>query len=333
MIEFRRTLFSIVSFLSLVPALFSFTAPDMQLPIQKNNGGQTDYIYDPHPYNKVGIFYSSTFHYKFYIINDVSDVRIDIQCQNMLYTYEKTKIAYDFTFMFDQEGKAKITIQFINEAEPDRQSNSEIVQFYKAEDRVYYCNCRTDESMMKEVNKEEWKRNQAKEIQKEAYSAILQRPDDWNGNFWITERIKEIPQLYVYFKEIEKPYGYSDSFYWFRDDHNRYHEALDYPNFYIIMDNDGDLFIHSMKIIDPEATFYGLSIQSSIEDIQNVLRDKPGFTVTIPQFKTGLRAIATYEEKIDFLFFEDSISIQMPKDLPEVILTDEDYNQYMNQKA
>ncbi len=63
------------------------------------------------------------------------------------------------------------------------------------------------------------------------------------------------------------------------------------------MDNDGDIFIHSMKIVDPSSSFYGLSIHSTLLDIQAVFKKMSGFTVTIPQFKTGLRAIATYEEK------------------------------------
>lgn len=32
---------------------------------------------------------------------------------------------------------------------------------------------------------------------------------------------------------------------------------------------------------------------------------------------------------MDFLFFEDSISIQMPKELPDVIVTDEDYKNHL----
>lgn len=63
------------------------------------------------------------------------------------------------------------------------------------------------------------------------------------------------------------------------------------------MDNDGDIFIHSMKIVDPNSSFYGLSIHSTLLDIQAVFKKMSGFTVTIPQFKTGLRAIATYEER------------------------------------
>ncbi len=56
-----------------------------------------------------------------------------------------------------------------------------------------------------------------------------------------------------------------------------------------------------MKIADPVISFYGLSIHSSLLDIQSVFKDMSAFAATVPQFKTKLRAIATYEEKLHLL--------------------------------
>lgn len=335
MIDFKKKFISSAAFFCLFPSLFSFTTSNRHpiIPIKQDlnspiafDDSTICYFYDPHPQS--GVFYASTFHYKFYIIEDVTNIELDIECQNMSCIYEKTPIAYDFTFMFDKEGKAEITISFSNKVNPNIHPNDISIQFFKAKDRVYYCTS-VSNAWWKEIEKEEWKRNKATEIQNEAYKAMPPEPDDWAGNYWIGERLDQIPNLYTCLAIITKPYGYSDQFYMMSEIYDRYHQKCQYPTYYIIMDNDGDVFIHSMKIVDPAASFYGLSIQSSLLDIQSVFKDMSGFTLTIPQFKTGLRAIATYEGKIDFLFFEDSISIQMPKDLPDVIVTDEDYENYL----
>lgn len=156
------------------------------------------------------------------------------------------------------------------------------------------------------------------------YDVALKRPSDYKGDWWVTEHIP-IANYFSY-SSISLSQKYPDGFY-ANDDHRLSHD-IHYIR-YIFMDYEDSFLVHSMRITNPSVTIYGLNIYSSREKIKATMDDIPGFETYPLEFKPSLKIIATYKDKIDFLFFEDAICIQMPKELPDVIVTDEDYKNHL----
>lgn len=88
----------------------------------------------------------------------------------------------------------------------------------------------------------------------ERFKAILKRPSDWNRDFWITERLENLSfdgWEYNYKEYTKHAKNYPDNFYEVCDRQEPKHDYGLQHTRYVIMDNKGDIFIHSIRIADP----------------------------------------------------------------------------------
>ncbi len=148
----------------------------------------------------------------------------------------------------------------------------------------------------------------------EKYKAELKRPSDWNRDFWITQRLDNLSfdgYEYNYKEYIEPAKNYPANFYEVCDEQNQKHvHGMQYTR-YIIMDNEGDILVHSIRITDPTVTLYGLTLSSSKEEIKKNLMMQPSFRVRETVMDSNLKVCASYLDAITFFFFEDAICIEM----------------------
>ncbi len=115
---------------------------------------------------------------------------------------------------------------------------------------------------------------------------FIERPEDTNLEFWITEKFDE-SQLSPYHFKLYDPYGgytfygtgYQPINY---NHHDLYYEP---PEYYVEYDFTGypnfvdELHISRIKITDPSVRVFGLTINSPIEEYKEVFK-KYNFTVT-----------------------------------------------------
>lgn len=138
------------------------------------------------------------------------------------------------------------------------------------------------------------------------YDVTLKRPSDYKGDWWVTEHVPSAK--YFQYSEMSFNKKYPNGFF-VEDDHRRSNK--NYYIRYIFMDYQESFLVHSMRITNPDIYFYGLNIYSSKEEIKMTLDELSGFKTYPLEFSPSLKLIATYKDKIDFLFFEDAICIQM----------------------